>query len=292
MASSAVGRFTTSRDIELLTALVCSPLTVAQLHKWSTTFAAGGFASQRSVLDRLQKLRLAGWVRRWPLAGIAGRGGSAPDYYKLTSAGLQLLYGHAVTPPTKQFFAPIGVARHYHTHCLAEFLVHTAVAAHARGFGMLDVHPENTFAVEIDGEKLLPDHRFDLANAAGERYRFLIELDNSTETIYSQRDADSWQRKIRLHDRWQDLAGERHRVVVVTTRSRKRCRNILDAVGRGVRNPQRTLFYGVYLPDYLAAIDAVGQACFTDQRGRAVSLLPPLRVPPATSRSSTSLAVV
>lgn len=274
MASFTVGSFATSRDIEILTALICSPLTVAQLLKWSGVFAAGGFTSQRSVLDRLQKLRLAGWVRRWPLAGIASRGGSAPDYYKLTPAGLQLLYGHAAAPPTKQFFAPIGVARHHHTNSLAKFLVHTVVAAYARGYRLCDVYPENTFVAEADGEKLVPDHRFDLVSVDGERYRYLVELDNSTETIHSHRDADNWQRKIRLHDRWQDLAGERHRVIVVTTRSRERCHNILTAAARLVRNPLRTLFYGVYLPDYLAEADATIARCFTDQRGRATSLLP------------------
>ena len=106
-------------------------------------------------------------------------------------------------------------------HGLADFLVHSAVAAHAQGFRIVDVHPENTFVAVVNGETLVPDHRFDLLNGAGERYRYLIELDNSTETIRSvKHEQETWQRKIRLHDAYQDQCDQRHRVVVVTTRSR------------------------------------------------------------------------
>lgn len=274
MASAAPLRLTTSRDIDLLTALVMSPLTVGQLLKLSQTFAAGAFPSQRTLLDRLQRLRLGGWVRRWPLA-IARRGGGAPDYYKITPQGLRLLYGEEARPPTKQFFAEVAIARHHHMSCLAEFLVHTVVAAHARGFRIVDVHPENTFVADINGEIIVPDHRFDLVNREGERYRYLVELDNSTETIYSPRhEQDTWHRKIRLHEAYQDQCDERHRVVVVTTRSRARLDNIMSAAARLVRNPQRTLFIGTYLPDFQLSADAAREACFVDHRQRNLALVP------------------
>jgi len=274
MASAAPLQMATSRDVELLTALVMSPLTVVQLLKLSRTFEAGSFPSIRTLLDRLQRLRLGGWVRRWPLA-IARRGGGAPDYYKIAPLGLRLLFGEDARPPTKQFFAEVAIARHHHMHALAGFLVHSTVAAHAGGFRIVDVHPENTFVADVNGEKLIPDHRFDLVNGAGERYRYLIELDNSTETIHSvKHEQETWQRKIRLHDAYQDQCAQRHRVVVVTTRSRARLDNILDAAAGLVRNRQRTLFVGVYLPDYLAAVDAARSPCFVDHLRRRASLLP------------------
>jgi hypothetical protein len=274
MASAAPSRFTTSRDFDLLTALVMSPLTAGQLLKLSQTFAAGPFPSRRTLLDRLQRLRLGGWVRRWPLA-IARRGGGAPDYYKITPQGLRLLYGEEARSPTKQFFAEVAVARHHHMHSLAEFLVHTTVAAHSHGYRIVDVHPENTFVATVNGEMMVPDHRFDLVNAAGERYRYLIELDNSTETIYSRKyEQETWHRKIRLHDGYQDQSSDRHRVVVVTTRSRSRLRNIMDAAARLVRNGQRTLFIGTYLHDFLNCTDAAGELCFVDHRERPLALLP------------------
>src|SRR3954465_9699924 len=86
MATATPSRLTTSRDFELLTALVMSPLTAAQLLKFSRTCAAGPFTSPRTLLDRLQRLRLGGWVRRWPLA-LARRGGGAADYYTITPQG-------------------------------------------------------------------------------------------------------------------------------------------------------------------------------------------------------------
>jgi hypothetical protein len=274
MASAAPLRLTTSRDVELLTALVMSPLTVVQLLKLSRTFDAGPFPSVRTLLDRLQRLRLGGWVRRWPLA-IARRGGGPPDYYKVAPSGLRLLYGENARPPTKQFFAEVAVARHHHMHALADFLVHSAAAAHVQGFRIVDVHPENTFVAVVNGETLVPDHRFDLVNGAGERYRYLIELDNSTETIRSvKHEQETWQRKIRLHDAYQDQCDQRHRVVVVTTRSRARLDNILDAAAAAVRVPQRTLFVGVHLPEYLACDDAARAPCLVDHHRRHVSLLP------------------
>jgi hypothetical protein len=63
MATATPARLTTPRDIELLTALVMSPLTVVQLVKLSRTFAAGPFTSARTLLDRLQRLRLPGAKR-------------------------------------------------------------------------------------------------------------------------------------------------------------------------------------------------------------------------------------
>lgn len=274
MTTAQPARLTTSRDIDLLTSLVMTPLTVAQLLKLSQTFAAGNFPSTRTLLDRLQRLRLGGWVRRWPLA-IARRGGGAPDYYKITPAGLRLLYGEEARPPTKQFFAEVAVARHHHMHALAEFLVHTAVAAHTHDFRMIDVHPENTFVANIAGEQLVPDHRFDLVNDAGQRFRYLVELDNSTETIYSAKhEKDTWHRKIRLHDAYQDQCSERHRVVVVTTRSRARLDSILSAASQIIRNNHRTLFIGTHLPAYLSIDDAAVEESFVDHRKDSVSLIP------------------
>lgn len=290
MASAAPLRLTTSRDVELLTALVMSPLTVVQLLKLSRTFESGPFPSVRTLLDRLQRLRLGGWVRRWPLA-IARRGGGAPDYYKIAPLGLRLLYGEDARPPTKQFFAEVAIARHHHTHALAEFLVHAAVAAHTHGFRIVDVYPENTFVAVVNGESLVPDHRFDLVNQGGERYRYLIELDNSTETIRSPKhEQETWQRKIRLHDAYRDQSDQRHRVVVVTTRSRARLNNILDAAAGVVRLPQRTLFVGVHLPDFLACDDAARAPCLVDHHHRQVSLLPTR--PPIATRSILDHAVL
>jgi hypothetical protein len=265
--------FTTSRDIELLTLLVMGPLTTTQLLKFSQTFTAGPFRSVRTLLDRLHRLAAGGFVRRFPLAIASARGGGLPHYYKVTPAGLRLVYGEDARAPSKQFFAPVAVARHHHTHSLAEFLVTTAVAAHKHGYRLHNVHPENTLVLDVNGERLIPDTSFDLASQ-GSAFRYLIEQDCSTETIRSAKHDDTIDRKLRLHDAYQDLSGERHRVVFVTSRSRERVKNILTAAATLVRNPQRTLFLGVYLPDFLNAADPVGEPLFLDHRGRQHAFLP------------------
>lgn len=265
--------FTTSRDIELLTSLVMGPLTTAQLLKLSNTFPAGPFRSPRTLLDRLQRLTAGGFVRRFRLAIIHARGGGLPHYYKLAPAGLRLLFGEEATPPSKQFFAPVAVARHYHTHSLAEFMVATAVAAQRAGYRLVDINPENTFAIDIDGERLLPDLRFDLQTDSG-RFRFLVEIDCSTETIQSAKHDQTLTRKLRLHDAYQDRSGERHRVLFVCTRSHERVSHILAVAASVVRNSHRTLFLGIHLPAYLAATEPLADQLFSDHRGRKHPLVP------------------
>lgn len=264
--------FTTSRDIELLTSLTMGPFTTAQLLKLSETFAAGSFRSSRTLLDRLQRLIAGGFIRRFPLAIIHHRGGGLPYYYKLTPSGLRLLYGEEARPSSKQFFSPVAVARHYHTHSLCEFLVTTAVAAQRRGFRMSETYPENTLILNVNGEVLIPDTRFDLVRD-DQTYRFLIEQDCSTETIRSAKHDETIHRKLRLHDAYQDEVEQRHRVVFVASRSRERLKNILNAAANVVRNPHRTLFLGVYLRDYVNANDPLGEKLFLDHRGKRQALL-------------------
>ncbi len=153
----------------------------------------------------------------------------------------------------------------------------TAVAAHRHGIRMQGIYPENTLLLAVDGEMLLPDARFDLVNATG-RFRFLIEQDCSTETIRSTKHDDTVQRKLRLHDSYQDQSGQRHRVLFVTSRSRERLTHILDAAASIVHNPGRTLFLGVYLSDYVNANDPLMEPLFTDHRGRLHPMLPRLTV--------------
>ena len=51
----------------------------------------------------------------------------------------------------------------------------------------------------------------------GRAFAFFLELDNSTESIRSQVSLDSWQRKIRFYERYQDAKTERFRVLAITT---------------------------------------------------------------------------
>lgn len=299
MTNEPVQRHLTARDEELLLALDRCPLTVQQLLKLSQTFRGLPFTSARSVQDRLQKLREAGWVNRWVYA-TAGRCG-APDYYRPTLLGYRLLYGRDAPAPTRRAFAEVGLAHQHHTHCLADYIVHTLVAAHRLRVRMTNFSREHTLQFTLGDEFLFPDCAFELHTPLGQQFNFLVELDNGTERIHSDKDAESWQRKIRLYEWLQDQRyPHRFRVLVVATRSRERLQNILSLAAASAHNPHRSLFYGVILQDYLAEPNALYHPCFLDHRLAKVPLIsspssphapPPLRAPatmsPALSLSAT-----
>jgi len=286
MANPEPRRHLTDRDLDVLLAIDRCPLTVLQLLKLSRTFADQPFTSLRSVQDRLQKLRDAGWVRRWPYA-TASRG-SSPDYYKTTLLGFHLLYGESAMPPSKRHFAEVSIANHHHTHSLAEFIVHAITSAHRRGIRIARFYRENTLRLRVGEETFSPDSAFELHTPAGLQLNFLVELDNGTERIRSAKDTESWQRKIRLYDQLQDANyPHRFRVLVVTTRSPDRFRSILSLAAEKTANPRRSLFYGIHLDEFLAEADAVCRPCFHNHHKAPVALVPTSMLGPQPVSSTT-----
>jgi hypothetical protein len=282
MARTAPLRLVTPRDLEILLALDHSPLTALQLLRWSETFEAP-FRTERRVRERMQALSVSGRVCRRQYA-VAGRG--APNYYTLSRLGYQLLHGEGAEPPTKRAFGPVGLSRQHHTQSLAEFLTHTVVAAHRAGITFSGFSRENTFRLQVGEECLYPDCGFQLLLPDGPALGFFVELDNSTERIRSATDLDSWQRKIRLYDAFQDRSPRRFRVLILSTRSAERASRILAAAAELASNPARSLFYGVALPRYLAEADPLRLPCFLDHRGRPAALVPPGRRVPAVPLGS------
>jgi len=282
MANAQVRRHLTDRDVEILEALNRCPLTVIQLLKLSRTFPGQPFTSVRSVQDRLQKLRQAGWVQSWPYAFVS-RGG-APDYYRLTLLGFRLLEGETTPPPAKRHFSEIHIARHHHTHSLTEFVVHTLVAAHRRGLFLKNLYRENTLALRVDGDTAYPDSVFEIHTRDGRQFNFLVELDNGTERVRSDKDTESWQKKIRRYNVLQDRNyPDRFRVLVVCTRCSGRLRSILKLAAEHATNPQRALIYGVHLDEYLNQPDALCHPCFRNHRDEPVALVPQLAPLPVAS---------
>jgi len=271
MASNSTRRLLTSRDTEILAALDRSPLTAQQLLKLSQTFQQP-FTHERLVRRRLRVLADAGRVRQSWYA-TAGRGGS-PAYYQLTLLGYRLLHGPDAEPPTKRYLADVGVAHQLHTLSLADFIVHTAVAAHRDGIRMANFVRENTFRLTVADEIIWPDCGFQLVTPVGRELNFFVELDNGTERVRSQKETESWERKIRLYDEFQDICSKRFRLLIVTTRSHDRVDRILSTARSLVRNGRRSLFYGVHLSAFLREEDAVLTSCFCNHRGDRVPLVP------------------
>jgi len=283
-------RHLTDRDVEILQALDRCPLTVQQLLKLSQTFPGQWFTSVRSVQDRLQKLRQAEWLQSWPYA-FPIRGGS-PDYYRLTLLGFRLLHGENAVPPAKRHFSEVHVARHHHTFSLAEFLVHTLTAAHRRSIIFKNFYRENTLSLPVDGTVAYPDSVFEIHTRDGRQFNFLIELDNGTERVRSDKDTDSWQKKIRLYNILQDRNyPDRFRVLVVCTRCSGRLRSILQLAGEHATNPQRALLYGIHLDDFLQEPDALCAPCFRNHRDEPVALVSGLSVTATHQLNVASSAV-
>ena len=268
MQTAATNVLLTARDLEILTALDRCPLTAEQLLTVSASFDVP-FTDERRVRERLQQLSAAGRVRRW-LYATAGRG--ALGYYTLSPLGFRLLHGDDRVAP-KRAFGPVGISRQHHTICLADFIVHTAVAARRAGLALTGFYRENSCRLPVGDESLFPDCAFQLVAPGSLPFSFFVELDNSTEVIRSDQDRDSWERKLRLYDAFQGTVPNRFRVLVLATRSSARVQHILDAARSVVRNPQRSLVYGARLSEFLTYPDALTAPCFRDHLGRRRALV-------------------
>jgi hypothetical protein len=261
----------TPRDLEILRGLWYAPLTVAQLLKLSATFSTP-FGTPRRLRARMLLLVRAGWVRQWRYA-TAGPAAS-PAYYTLSPLGYRLLQGPKAPLPPPSVFLPVAIARQHHTQGLADFIIHTAVAGHKFGIVLTGFYRENALRLPVGGDSLSPDCAFQLHTPGGVAYSFFVELDNSTETVRSEKSLDSWQRKVALYEAFQEQHPQRFRVVIVTTASSSRLGHILALARERLHNPSRRLFYGIALPAYLACPDAVTAPCFLDHHNQRQALVP------------------
>lgn len=276
-------RILTDRDLEVFQALDHTPLTAGQLLKISGSFRHR-FGSERMVRERLAALAAAGWVRAARYATTGS--GAGQYYYQLTRTGFAIVNGASAEPPTKRFFAPVSLARQHHTRSLADFVVHTITAAHEAGVAFTDYFRENTLRLQVGEECLYPDCAFRLVLSGERAFNYFVELDNHSEQIRSTRDADSWQKKARLYDALQAESAERFRVLVITTRSGPRLKHILSLAAATAGNPQRSLFLGAPLAEYVAQRDPLRAAVFLDHHLRHTGLLaaPVVATPPEPSR--------
>ena len=265
----------TARDYEIFHAIDRCPLTVRQLRALSSTFPVG-FGSDRRLQDRLAQLTHAGLLRRFRYATLLGSG---QCYYTLSPESFYVIHGDDAALPGPGAFREAGIARHHHTHSLAEFIVHTLVAAHAVHAAVGEFTRENALKLTIAGDDLFPDASFTLTVPDRPPFLFYVELDNSTEVLASPRARESWLRKLRFYEELQNTSASRFRVLGIVTRSKQRMGNIAALAASVMANPQRSLFLGAYLPDVLLSDQSLTAPLFTDHRGLHVSLLPAIQVP-------------
>ena len=244
--------------------------TVRQLRALSRTFRTG-FGSDRRLQDRLMQLTRGGLLRRFRYAALEGTG---QFYYTLTPESFHLIHGTEAALPAPAQFREIGIARHHHTHSLAEFIVHTLVAAPVANATIGEFTRKNGLKLTIDADDLYPDASFTLTLPDRTPFLFFLELDNSTEPLGSPRSRDSWLRKLRFYEELQNRSTMRFRVLGVVTRSKQRLLNIAAMAATAATNPQRSLFLGVHLAEFLASDRPLTSPIFTDHRSLHISLLP------------------
>jgi hypothetical protein len=265
--------YLTARDLEILRALDLVPLTAIQLRTLSATWSEP-FQAQRTVRDRMLRLVEAKLVRVWRYATTIPC--QPTNYYTLSRAGYELLHGPDAAPPSKRHFSEVALSRQPHTQALANFIAYTHTAAHASNLELANFQRENTVRLTVGTESLYPDAAFELLTEAGRCFRFFVEIDGGTERLCTQKVAESIERKFRLYDALQDTSPDRFRLLVVVMHgSVARLKNILDLAGRVLRNPDRSLVYGITLPGYIATLHGVTSPVFHDHRGRSCALVDP-----------------
>ncbi|EMI55074.1 replication-relaxation family protein [Rhodopirellula sallentina] len=244
----------TARDFEILTALDRTPLTPRQLQTTSQSFDQP-FSDEALARRRLGKLRDAGFVQSFPYSLVSE--GRAPKYWKLTRAGYRLIYGADAIMPSRRYFSEVPMGNHFHTHSIAAVIAHIVACGKRHGVEMDQFARENSFKLQAGQFQLYPDAAFRLVRKSqrDRPYSFVLELDNGTERVRSNRDTESLERKIRGYDAHQSQYKRddpaRYLVLFVTTRSKSRLDHVLAACGSLVRNPNRTTVIGTTLQTLL-----------------------------------------
>lgn len=286
----------TPRVRQVLQALERGPRTAAQLLKESTTFDEP-YTNINFLRRNLQKYGKARWVRSWRYATTEQ---GALNYYKLTRNGFRLLHPDQDRPePSPSFFAEIPVSRQEHAQPLADVVVHAIVTSNRHGITLTGFHAENQLVLRLGDEALRPDFQMTLRAPTGEQFRFLLELDNGTEPVFSsQPQRESIQRKVAFYERYQDYwfacwkkqgrrsFPPRFRVLFLT-RSTIRVREILSLARRFARWNNRRLCYATTVPEFLGEPDAIRSEVFLDHFGRWQPLV--AVHPPATGRPPVRL---
>jgi hypothetical protein len=247
-----------------------------QLLEESVTFDEP-YTNLNFLRRNLQKYTDARWIRCFQYA-TTSRG--TLNYYKLTRDGFRLLHQDDGTPePTASYFAEIPVSRQEHSRALADVIVCAIVAGHRSGIRLTHFCPENQLTLSVDEQTLKPDFQMTLEAPTGQLFKFLVELDNSTEPLEAtDPKRESIQRKLVFYERFQEHWLHRWRQrgregfpprfrVLLFTRSTQRVRDML-AVARTVsRWRNRRLCYAVTIEEFLAESDAVRAPIFLDHFG-------------------------
>ena len=269
------------RDLSLLRLLGWTPATTALLLRASAAFDGEPFANERRLRERLQTLADAGIVRSWPTAQA---GGGLQNYYKLTPLGFDTILGADAARPPRAFFAEVSPSLFVHTFRLAEVIVETTRACHARRATIDRFLRENELIFTAGDRQVQPDCFFRLTSA-GRSFNLAFEIDNSMSSIDAFA-VNSIRQKLATYAAYQETlltqwlaAGKkwprpRFRVVFLT-RTVARAYHILSFAAETTANKGRRLIYAATQESYVTAADPLHAPIFLDHFGSWQSLLDP-----------------
>jgi hypothetical protein len=258
----------TARDQQIHEALALTALDTQQLLRVSGTFDQP-FTTDRKLRERMQQHTAAGWVRIFTYATTtAGK----LNYYKLTAEGYRLLRGRDETLPKNSFFHEVSPSLQRHTRHLADVIVQTKLHAKRMGIRILDQRGENQLPLTLGDRTLKPDHSFRLLSRDG-AYTYYDELDEATEPIASTKQRESLEAKIRFHEDYQNATGERYRVRMIFAKTSVRMVQFLSLARKHAAR-QRSIFYAVFLADYLKHGSPLTSPMFVDHFNRLHSMVP------------------
>jgi hypothetical protein len=154
---------------------------------------------------------------------------------------------------------------------LADVIVQTTLHAKRLGLRILDQRGENQLPLTLGDRVLKPDHSFRLVTRDG-TYTYYDELDEATEPISSAR-RESLEARIRFHEDYQNATGERYRVRMIFAKTSARMVQFLS-LARKHATRQRSIFYAVFLDDYLKHGSPLTSPMFLDHFNRLQSVVP------------------
>jgi len=212
----------------------------------------------------------------------AQAGGGLQNYYKLTPAGFELVQGKDTPQPPRAFFSEVSPSFFEHTFQLAEVIVETVRACHARCVTIERFVRENELTFLAGDSQVQPDCFFRLTTC-GKPFNIAFEIDCSTESIDSYA-ASSIRHKLSVYASYQELvlsqwlaggkAWERPRFrVVFLTQSVERAYHILSCAAETTQNNSRRLVYAAMHKSYVTEPDRLHAPIFLDHFGDWQSLV-------------------
>ena len=120
------------------------------------------------------------------------------------------------------------------------------------------------------------------------RFSRLLEVECSRHTMRSRKhNKKTWQRRARVVDRHADQRIQKHnertRLLTFATRSMKKVESIAELFEQETVNPDRQVYLGTYLQEFLSEPDGLFAPVFVNHKKQRVAALPEWALQPVST---------